>query len=163
MVSMLLAVKDIPTNRFVFVQYPTRPDPANLNKVVPDPYLAPVLLKRIAADQPVRLTHAASGYSTTSVKARRQPSASRTPSHSSSSTAPQPAALSGLNGQTADQQTCSVALETDRRRRSRRRHAITGFGPAQSIAGRCSPAAAVDVSDEQDRRRRGFVRGPRTR
>ncbi|MBW4041341.1 MAG: LytR family transcriptional regulator [Acidobacteria bacterium] len=110
MVSMLLAVKDIPTNRFVFVQYPTRPDPANLNKVVPDPYLAPLLLKRISTDQPVRLDHAASGYSTTVVKAPAHHAATSTPTPSPTSTARQPAALSGLNGQTAAQQTCSVAF-----------------------------------------------------
>jgi hypothetical protein len=110
MVSMLLAVKGIPTSRFVFVQFPTRPDPANLNKVVPDPTLAPALLRRISADQPLRLSHAASGYSTTVVKARAHPSASRTPSPRPTSTRTEPAALSGLNGQTADQQTCSKAF-----------------------------------------------------
>ncbi len=111
MASMLLAVKNIPTSRFVFVQYPTRPDPANLNKVIPDPYLAPTLLKRISADEPVRLAHAASGYSTTVGTARVRPSAPRTPGPAPSSTASQPAVLSGLNGQTADQQTCSVAFK----------------------------------------------------
>lgn len=111
MASMLLAVKDIPTSRFVFVQYPTRPDPANLNKVIPDPVLAPLLMGRIAKDQPVRLAHAASGYSTT-VRAGTPTRAARTPAPTAtpSSAARQPAALSGLNGQTADQQTCSVAF-----------------------------------------------------
>jgi LCP family protein required for cell wall assembly len=115
MVSMLLAVKGIPTSRLVFVQFPTQPDPANTNKVVPADTLAPALLERIAKDQPVRLSPTTHGYSTT-VTAGHRATSSRSP-HAAPTGAPAAAKkqqsasapLSGLSGQTANQQTCSVA------------------------------------------------------
>jgi len=110
MVSMLLAVKDIPTKQMVFVQFPTELDPANPNKVVPDPALAAALLDRVKTDQPVRLAASTRGYSTTvraSAPAGR-PQKATTTAASSPKKASGPA-LAGLSGQTAAQQTCSVA------------------------------------------------------
>jgi len=53
MVSMALALKDVPPDRVVFVQYPgTTEDPEFPDKVVPLPQLAGDLFARIAADQP---------------------------------------------------------------------------------------------------------------
>ncbi len=107
MVSMLLAVKDIPTKQMVFVQYPTQPDPANANKVVPNLSLATALLDRVKADRPVRLAASTVGYSTKAVAAN--PGTSK---KQRSTPSPKPTtgpALAGLSGQTADQRTCSVA------------------------------------------------------
>jgi anionic cell wall polymer biosynthesis LytR-Cps2A-Psr (LCP) family protein len=108
MVSMLLAVKDIPTKQMVFVQYPTAPDPQNSNKVVPSTALADALFQKVAKDEPVRLAPSTRGYSTTvkAAAAASTPAPSKKAAGGSAKPAP---ALSGLSGQTADQQTCSVA------------------------------------------------------
>ncbi|MDH2442370.1 LCP family protein [Amnibacterium sp. CER49] len=117
LVSMLLAVKGIPTSQMVFVQFPTEPDPANPNKVVPAAALASALLHRVQTDQPVRLAASTRGYSTTVKAPRSTPSAAPRSTQGSSAAPSGPAptaspkragsALSGLNGQTAAQQTCS--------------------------------------------------------
>ena len=112
MVGMLLAVKNIPPSQLTFVQFPTQPDPANTNKVVPDSTLAPALLNRITADRPVQLSKNTHGYSTTTTAAPKHATGA-TAAPAKSSSAPSPTIstkpLDGLSGQTAAQQTCSVA------------------------------------------------------
>jgi LCP family protein required for cell wall assembly len=113
MVGMLLAVKNIPPNQLTFVQFPTQPDPANTNKVVPDSSLTPALLNRITADQPVQLSKTTHGYSTTASKSTPSTKVATTAPTKTGSTTPAGKAatkpINGLRGQTAAQETCSVA------------------------------------------------------
>jgi LCP family protein required for cell wall assembly len=112
MVGMMLAVGHVSLGRMVFVQFPTEADPANPNKVVPDPAVASALLKRVHLDQPVRLAPGARGYSTTtatSPKAKHASSASAQRRKGGSAKTSAAGALTGVHGQTAAQQTCSVA------------------------------------------------------
>ena len=110
MVTMLLAVKGIPTSRFVFVQFPTRPDPANLNKVVPDPTLAATLLQRVRGRQADLARHVEPRRERRAVHAEARTSSAEPVASSSAS--PSPSSISGLKGQTAAEQTCSVAASS---------------------------------------------------
>src|SRR3546814_15998167 len=56
LVQIALAVKDVPFEEIVFVQYPTRTDPANPNRVVPDLAAADALWDALAANPPLELT-----------------------------------------------------------------------------------------------------------
>ena len=106
MVRMAVALKSMDLSHLVFVQYPTLQDPANHAKVVPNATLAAKLVSRVQHDQRIALdSHSlgtavqSSGGTTSSPK----PSASPTPTKTDSAT------VSGLQGRTAAQQTCSVA------------------------------------------------------
>jgi len=56
LVQIALAVRDVPFDEIVFVQYPVLTDPYDENKVVPDEASASVLWDAIAANQPLTLT-----------------------------------------------------------------------------------------------------------
>jgi LCP family protein required for cell wall assembly len=107
MVQMGLAVKTIDLDRMVFVQYPNQTDPADIEKVIPNPMLADRLMTRLRQDKPVALGTHALGVSATS-EATPTPSAS-----SSASVSPKPeksdrAVIDGLTGTTASQHTCTT-------------------------------------------------------
>ncbi|MFI5038953.1 MAG: LCP family protein [Solirubrobacterales bacterium] len=119
MVTMMLALKQIPLAGIAFVQYPVATDPADVNKVVPDPVLAATLMQRVRAGRPITLgkddlgvsavlapkaSHS-SGASSSSATTGTSPSERPSPSPSASSSS----SISGLKGQTAAEQTCSVA------------------------------------------------------
>jgi LCP family protein required for cell wall assembly len=61
LVQIALAVKDVPFEEIVFVQYPTRTDPADPNRVVPDEEAADALWAALEANQPLQLTGEVSG------------------------------------------------------------------------------------------------------
>jgi LCP family protein required for cell wall assembly len=109
MVQMALAVKSVGLDHMVFVQYPTAEDPTNANKVVPSTALATTLLDRVQKDESIGLDKDALGLSTKLEKAKKKAAAaSASPSPSASASASSDV-IAGLRGQTASQQTCSVA------------------------------------------------------
>src|SRR5690606_28047235 len=55
--QIALAVKDVPFEDFVFVQYPTLEDPDDPNKVVPNQYAATTLWEAIKANKQLQITH----------------------------------------------------------------------------------------------------------
>jgi hypothetical protein len=112
-VTMALALKSMNLHDLVFVQYPTGADPENTNKVVPNTELADLLLRRIRADLPVALDKSSLGLSTelapTKGTATPTKAATTTTVPSPKPTKPTAAVIQGLRGQTAAQQTCSIA------------------------------------------------------
>jgi LCP family protein required for cell wall assembly len=120
MVQMALALKSVDLDHMVFVQYPTAEDPLNPNKVVPSTELATALMDRVQQDKAIGLDKNALGLSTklsSTQKAKKTTSSTSATKSSSSSTAtPEPTesadpdVLAGLRGQTAAQQTCSIAF-----------------------------------------------------
>lgn len=120
MVQMALAVKSIDLDRMVFVQYPVAEDPLNRNKVVPATALAATLMERVQRDQPIGLDKDALGLSTKLAKDKKAagsssptstPTKSASPSPSKSAAAGDDDVIAGLRGQTAAQQTCSIAAK----------------------------------------------------
>ncbi|TDS79666.1 LytR family transcriptional attenuator [Amnibacterium kyonggiense] len=112
MVQMALAVKSVGLDHMVFVQYPTAEDPNDTAKVIPSTALATALIDRVQKDQAIGLDKDALGLSTKLEKAKGDKAASSTksPSPSGSATAKaDPDVIAGLRGQTAAQQTCSIA------------------------------------------------------
>lgn len=110
-VQMAVALKDVELDRMVFVQYPVGADPVDRNKVVPNTELATRVMDRIQQDRRIELGADALGVSSRLTKAARaaqhHPSAS--PSASPQPTTTDRALIAGLRGQTAAQQTCSIA------------------------------------------------------
>lgn len=112
-VTMALALKSMNLSHLVFVQYPTGADPENPNKVVPSTGLADLLIRRMRADLPVALDKSSLGLSTELAPTKGRTSATKavtagtavTPSPTKTSSA----VIQGLRGQTAAQQTCSIA------------------------------------------------------
>lgn len=112
-VRMAVALKDVQLDRMVFVQYPVGSDPVNPNKVIPNTELASRLMERVQRDKRIELDSHALGLSTRLSKKKTGSTASPTPKPSGSAT-PKPsktskALIAGLRGQTAAQQTCSIA------------------------------------------------------
>jgi LCP family protein required for cell wall assembly len=119
MASMALTLKDLDLEHLVFVQYPNLPNPDNANKIIPDRELANRLMEKIQADQPFALDESALGaYVTVDPSAPLAAAplpdeeVDAPPTETVAPTKPTdgaPEILKGLRGQTADQQTCSVA------------------------------------------------------
>ncbi len=126
MVSMALVLKDIPTESITFVQYPATTGVGGVytGKAAPVEYLAEELFEKIRADEPFLLAEDSTGSGAAldpSAPAAPEPAPSETataePAPSASPTVPplpgeEPAeaeVLEGVLGQTAAQQTCSVA------------------------------------------------------
>lgn len=120
LVQIALAVKSVPFDQIVFVQYPTMGDPANPNRVVPNEPAAHALWAALAANKRLVLTGGASqgnGVLVEKPKASPGPSSSAASSgspsgspHSSpspSTSAPGVKLPSSIAGQTAAEQTCS--------------------------------------------------------
>jgi hypothetical protein len=117
-VTMALALKNMNLSDLVFVQYPTGADPENPNKVVPNTELADLLLRRIRADLPVALDKSALGLSTELAPTKGTATATKAATATATTTGTAPtskpkrsraAVIQGLRGQTAAQQTCSIA------------------------------------------------------
>ncbi|GAB3123875.1 LCP family protein [Glaciibacter psychrotolerans] len=118
MASMAITLKDLDLSRLVFVQYPSVEDPDNKNKIIPNDDLAVVLLAKIQTDQPFALGDGALGNevildpAATTIDAATNPAPTGEPETVQPGAAPTPVApeiIGGLRGQTAAQQTCSVA------------------------------------------------------
>ena len=114
MVQMALAVKSVGLGHMVFVQYPTAADPLNKNKVVPYTALATTLLDRVQKDESIGLDKNALGLSTKLAAAKKKAAAAKksataTPAPTSTAKASSDV-IAGLRGQTAAEQTCSVAF-----------------------------------------------------
>ena len=118
MISIALALKNIPLERVTFVQYPgtTGGEGIYEGKVQPNEYAAEQLFGYIAADQPFQLSQAGDGRGSeidpnAPVPAPADPSATPDPSETvappiDNSTLP---LVEGVSGQTAAQHTCSVS------------------------------------------------------
>ena len=130
MVSMALVLKDIPTENITFVQYPATTGLGGVyaGKAAPVERLADALFEKIRNDESFLLEEDATGNGSTLAEPAPSPSApapepsptetaTAAPAPSASPTVPpvpgeEPAApevLEGVLGQTAAQQTCSVA------------------------------------------------------
>jgi len=57
LVQIALAVKDVPFDQIVFVQYPVNADPDDPNRVVPNRAAADALWAALAANQPIQVTN----------------------------------------------------------------------------------------------------------
>lgn len=114
LVQIALAVKNVPFDEIVFVQYPALTDPDNTNKVIPNTSAADALWAALAANKPLKLTGAAGSNGGVVVE---QPTPGATPSATPSATPtpgqttpPEDQAVelpSSITGSTAAQQTCS--------------------------------------------------------
>lgn len=108
MVSMGLALRDIPLDRIAFVQYPSHPQTIHgLQVTLPDTDAAKALTDAIAADRPVvttQLGQAAVANGSAGGGSKASPSPSPTPSGTPAPTVTLP---SEVTGQSAAQQTCS--------------------------------------------------------
>ncbi|MDQ1112283.1 LCP family protein required for cell wall assembly [Microbacterium testaceum] len=121
LVQIASAVKDVPFNEIVFIQYPTYTDPSNPNRVVPDRTDADTLWAALSANQPLELSGNLSDGNGVVVDKNATPAPTQTPAPvetasptptatSQASPAPTSDAIqlpSGIAGQTAAQSTCS--------------------------------------------------------
>jgi len=119
LVQIALAVKDVPFQDIVFVQYPTRPDPADPNRVVPNTAAAEALWAALEANQPLVLTGDlsqgdgvvnADGSETEEPPAGDAPETPAPTDGATEQPAPQETAIAlpdTIAGQTAAQSTCS--------------------------------------------------------
>jgi len=114
LVQIALAVKNVPFDEIVFVQYPVATDPYDPNKVVPDETAAQALWDALAANKPLKLTGEAGSNDGVVVV---EPDPTTTPTETPSATptpgdtaAPVDEAIelpSSISGSTAAQETCS--------------------------------------------------------
>src|SRR5690606_32097430 len=108
MVSIALALKDIPLERVTFVQYPgaTGGDGIYSGKVQPVQWAADQLFSYIQADQPFVLTQAGDGAgSTVDPNAPVEPSDPSAPPVDNTGLP----IVEGVRGQTAADRTCSIS------------------------------------------------------
>jgi LCP family protein required for cell wall assembly len=108
LVSMALALHDIPLDRITFVQYPSTPKTVRGQDVtMPLTGDAEVLMKAIAADKPV-VAGGLGGAAVTNPSPTPAPTPSGKPTPSPTPTGGAPVTLPGtISGQSAGQQTCS--------------------------------------------------------
>lgn len=121
LVQIASAVKDVPFNDIVFIQYPTYTDPYDANRVVPDYDDADTLWAALAANQPLELSGNLSDGDGVVVDENAAPGPAETPAPADTaspeptdSLSPTPVPSSeaivlpdGIAGQTAAQATCS--------------------------------------------------------
>lgn len=119
LVQIAMAVKSVPFDQIVFVQYPTEFDPHNPDRVVPDQQAAQSLMTALSENKQLVLTGGASqGYGvvvekptpapTPTGSASAGPTTSATPSPTPSAASSDTAELpSAVVGQTAAENTCS--------------------------------------------------------
>ncbi|MEO8093291.1 MAG: LCP family protein [Pseudolysinimonas sp.] len=108
MVSIALALKNIPLERVTFVQYPGttgNTEGVYAGKVKPDTYTGDQLMALVAADQPFTLDAAGDDEGSTVDPNAPAPTADPTAAPIDNSGLP---VLSGVRGQTAAQYTCSI-------------------------------------------------------
>ncbi len=113
LVQIALAVKSVPFNDIVFVQYPTVTYVPNPNKVAPNESAADDLFAALAANQPLQLTgNVGQNGGVVAVKPTDAPTDAPSPTASGTPgtvATPQPTATlpSSISGSTAAEQTCS--------------------------------------------------------
>jgi LCP family protein required for cell wall assembly len=115
LVQIALAVKNVPFDEMVFVQYPVTEDPYDPNRVVPDTEAAAQLWDALEANKPLKLTSDASATGGVVVKPDPTATPTETPSPSATPTPGQTAAPAdqavelppSITGSTAAQETCS--------------------------------------------------------
>jgi LCP family protein required for cell wall assembly len=113
LVQIALAVKSVPFDQIVFVQYPVYDDPADPNRVVPDHDAADQLWAALAANQPITLTSdpdLSGGVIVTDPTPTESAEATPDPSATAGET-PAPSETSvdlDIPGVDASQQTCSA-------------------------------------------------------
>ena len=115
LVQIALAVKSVPFDEIVFVQYPVLADPSDENRVVPDYEAADQLWAALAANQPIQLTSDPNlGGGVITVEPTPTESAAPDPSATpGASEAPAPTETAielpdSISGTTAAQETCSA-------------------------------------------------------
>ncbi|MEU1972682.1 LCP family protein [Microbacterium sp. NPDC019599] len=113
LVQIALAVKNVPFDEIVFIQYPVVDDPADSNRVVPNETAAQALWDALSTNQPLQLTGEVSQGDGVVVVEPETPieTPTETPAPDATSTpAPSETAValpSAIAGQTAAQETCS--------------------------------------------------------
>lgn len=111
LMQIALAVKNVPFNEIVFLQYPVYPDPDDPNRVVPDFAAADALWAALAANQQLQLTGDVSqgeGVVVVGEAPAAPVDPSATPTPGSTEAPDTPVALPPeITGQTAAQETCS--------------------------------------------------------
>ncbi len=112
LVQIALALKNVPFEDIVFLQYPTNADPADANKVVPNKAAAEALFDALEANQQLVLTGETSqGDGTVVVEPTETPAPAETVAPTESAAPADPTAVaelpSAIAGQTAAEQTCS--------------------------------------------------------
>ena len=108
LVQIALAVKNVPFDQIVFVQYPVLTDPDDANRVVPNDDAATALFDALATNQQIVLTGQTSQGDGT-VSATPSPTPTDTAGGGATPT-PTPGVVdlpSAVPGQTAAQETCS--------------------------------------------------------
>jgi LCP family protein required for cell wall assembly len=114
LVQIALAVKNVPFDDIVFVQFPTLEDPADANRVVPNESAAAALWAALKANKPIELTGEAGsngGVVVVEPEPGEEPAASPTATPTPGETAaPTEEAIelpSSITGSTAAEETCS--------------------------------------------------------
>ncbi|TAL45993.1 MAG: LytR family transcriptional regulator [Salinibacterium sp.] len=110
MVSIALALKNIPIERVTFVQYPGRTGGTGLysGKVQPNRALGDQMMALVRADKPFRLEAAGDGRGSEKNAQAPKPTETADPSAEPIDNSHLPV-LSGVHGQTAADYTCSIA------------------------------------------------------
>lgn len=108
MVAMAMAFRDVSLDQMAFVQYPVQWDPTNPNQVIPVPELAEELFDTIVAGEPVVLPGDATGPGSTLDPDDPGESEGGEPTPTPAPTETPPP-IQGLQGQMADQESCTVA------------------------------------------------------
>ena len=110
LVQIALAVKNVPFDEIVFVQYPVATDPADPNKVVPDDTAAEALWDALAANKPLKLTGdvgSNDGVVVVEPDPGATPSATPTPGDTAAPVDDSIELPDSITGSTAAQETCS--------------------------------------------------------
>jgi LCP family protein required for cell wall assembly len=115
LVQIALAIKNVPFDEIVFVQYPTLTDPDNPNHVVPNHDAADALWAALAANQPLQLTgEAGVNDGVTVIEPTPEPTEpvapTAEPTPGTETPAPTETAIAlppEISGSTAAQETCS--------------------------------------------------------
>ncbi|WP_243076116.1 LCP family protein [Microbacterium sp. SS28] len=110
-VQIALAVKDVPFDEIVFVQYPTLPAPGDPNRVVPDTTAAAALWDALASNRPLVLTGGVGANGGVVEVTPTAPPTEPTPGATPGATDVPVDAVelpSSITGSTAAQETCSA-------------------------------------------------------
>jgi LCP family protein required for cell wall assembly len=107
LVQIALAVKNVPFEEIVFLQYPVFTDPADPNKVVPNYESAQAIWDALAANQPLQLTGDAGSNESVVVVEPETPVEPAVPDPSAPPVQESIALPSDITGSTAAQETCS--------------------------------------------------------
>lgn len=109
LVQIALAVKNVPFDEIVFIQYPVNSDPQDPNRVIPNKAAADALWAALASNQPLVLTGEASQGDGVVVVEPTTPvdPAAPAPSDSDAPVTPSIELPPSIAGQTAAQETCS--------------------------------------------------------